>query len=229
MTKTVKEAKQIDWGQATVDALRRHTAREGSMLSPRVRDALRLALETHEINDKQKRKGKDVPYITHPLTVGLILARAGGDETMIIAGILHDVLEDSVAEHKVTYEMLRERFGPSAADIVKSVTEPNKALPWPERKRAALKHLKKMVGAGLWVKAADTISNVSELLDDYAREPEGQGDKLFGRFNAPKTAIIANYLAVIDVLIEKQLTPEGQEHTLMLDLKTLRADLQGLA
>ena len=66
MTKAVKEAKQIDWGPATVDALRRHTAREGSMLSPRVRDALRIALETHELNDKQKRKGKDVPYITHP-------------------------------------------------------------------------------------------------------------------------------------------------------------------
>ena len=106
----------------------------------------------------------------------------------------------------MTYEMLRERFGPSAADIVKSVTEPNKELPWPERKRAALKHLKKMVEGGLWVKAADTISNVAELLDDYAREPEGQGDKLFGRFNAPKVDIVSNYLAVMDVLIGKQLT-----------------------
>ena len=92
-----------------------------------MRDALRLALET-QIHDKQKRKGKDVPYITHPLTVGFILARAGAREEIILAGILHDVLEDSIDDHKVTYDMLRERFGPSVADIVTSVTEPNKVL-----------------------------------------------------------------------------------------------------
>ena len=220
---------EIDWGQATVDALNRHTAREGSMLNEPMRDALRLALETHEIHQKQKRKGKDIPYITHPLTVGLILARAGAWQHIILAGILHDVLEDGVPEQKITYETLRERFGPAVADIVKSVSEPNRKLSWVERKKAALKHLKTMEGPDLWVKAADVISNVSELLDDYAREPEGKREAVFGRFNAPKAAVIANYLAVMDVLIEKLLTPEGEEKTLVLDLKTLRSDLHGLA
>ena len=146
----------------------------------------------------------------------------------ILAGILHDVLEDSVPGHQVTYEMLVERFGWSVAEIVKDVSEPNKDLPWAEREEAALEHLKAMEGPGLWVKAADIISNVSELLDDYAREPEGQGDVVFERFNASKADIIANYLAVMDVLIEKPLTPEGEEKTLVLDLKTLRADLHDL-
>jgi hypothetical protein len=50
---------------------------------------------------------------------------------------------------------------------------------------------------------------VSELLDDYAREPKGEGDAIFERFNAPKAAIIANYLAVMDV-------------------RTLRGDLHGV-
>jgi (p)ppGpp synthase/HD superfamily hydrolase len=220
---------QIDWGQATVDALKRHTAEEGSMLNKTMRDALRLALEAHEIHVKQKRKGKDIPYITHPLTVGFILARAGARQEIILAGILHDVLEDSVADHKVTYDVLRERFDPSVADIVRSVTEPNKELPWAERKQAALEHLMTMKGPGLWVKAADIISNVSELLDDYAREPQGEGDAIFERFNAHKADIIANYLAVMDVLIDKPLTLEGEEKTLVLDLKTLRDELYGLA
>src|SRR3989344_98403 len=90
-----------------VKNLNRNVAREQSMLDPFIRDALRFALETHEIHQKQKRKGKDVPYITHPLTVGLILARAGAWPHIIAGGILHDTIEDSVPEHKVTYEILR--------------------------------------------------------------------------------------------------------------------------
>lgn len=219
----------VDWGQATADGINKHVCREYSMLSAPIRDALRLALETHEIHQQQKRKGKNVPYITHPLTVGLILARAGADQQLIIAGILHDTLEDSASSNKVTYEILQERFGKYVADTVMSVTEPNRGLPWKERKRAALKHLKTMKWAGLCVKAADTISNVSELLDDYARQPSGMGDEVFERFNAPKADIIANYLAVINVLIEKPLIPAGGgQETLGLDLLTLRDDLSKL-
>src|SRR3989338_7318819 len=124
--------------QTMVNNLNRNVAREQSMLDPFIRDALRFALETHEIYQKQKRKGKDIPYITHPLTVGLILARAGAWPHIIAGGILHDTMEDSVPEQKVTYEILSERFGPSVADIVRDVTEPDKDLPWAERKQEAL-------------------------------------------------------------------------------------------
>src|SRR5258708_4719539 len=74
--------------------------------SPRVQKAVRFATKTHEVYQKQKRKGKDIPYITHPLTVGLILARAGASEDVVIAGILHDTIEDSPPAKKVTREMI---------------------------------------------------------------------------------------------------------------------------
>ncbi len=64
----------------------------------KIQHAIRFAIKTHEGYQKQKRKGKDVPYITHPLTVGLILAKAGANEDVIIAGILHDTIEDSIEE-----------------------------------------------------------------------------------------------------------------------------------
>jgi (p)ppGpp synthase/HD superfamily hydrolase len=66
--------------------------------------AVRFAIKTHEIHQKQKRKGKDIAYITHPLTVGMLLAKAGMRVEVIMAGILHDTIEDSVDEKKVTYD-----------------------------------------------------------------------------------------------------------------------------
>ena len=108
----------------------------------RIQKAIRFAIKTHEVYQKQKRKGKDIPYITHPLTVGLILARAGADEDTIVAGILHDTIEDSAPGKKVSREMIAERFGVNVAQLVESVSEPNKELPWDERKRNACDRIK---------------------------------------------------------------------------------------
>src|SRR3990167_6087050 len=102
------------------------------LYSNKISKAIRFSIKTHEIYQKQKRKGKDIPYITHPLTVGLILARAGADEDVVVAGILHDTIEDSVPEKKVTREMLTERFGEKVASLVESVTELDKDMPWDE-------------------------------------------------------------------------------------------------
>ena len=77
---------------------------------PKIQHAIRFAIKTHEIYQKQKRKGKDIPYIIHTLTVGLILAKAGVSEDVVIAGILHDTIEDSIDKKKVTKEMIIERF-----------------------------------------------------------------------------------------------------------------------
>ena len=188
----------------------------------KIKDAIKFSIKTHEVYQKQKRKGKDIPYITHPLTVGLILARAGAWPHIIAGGILHDTIEDSVPEHKVTYELLRERFGPAVADIVRDVTEPDKDLPWVERKKAALEHLKTIEGPSLWVKTADVVSNVSEILDHYKYE----GETIFLRFNAPKKDIIANYRAVIEALLARW--GEDSENPMRLDLKTLLQDLKEL-
>ena len=192
------------------------------IFSPNIFKAIKFAIKTHEIYQKQKRKGKDIPYIAHPLTVGLILARAGAPENIIIAGILHDTMEDGAIGHKVTRAMLDERFVLSVGNIVEGVTEPNKDLPWKVRKQEALERIKIMQGPTLWVKSADVISNVSELLDDYGHD----GDVVFSRFNAPKKDIIANYILVINALIKRL---EEFDIPLISDLKALVADVEGLA
>ena len=109
----------------------------------KIQRAIKFAVKTHEVYQKQKRKGKDVSYIIHPLAVGILLARVGANDDTVCAGILHDTIEDSVPEKKVTFEMLEERFGASVAQMVLDVTETDKSLPWEERKNrppGMLKH-----------------------------------------------------------------------------------------
>ena len=83
----------------------------------KIKKAISFAINTHEVDQRQKRNGKDdVPYITHPLTVGLILSLAGANENTIVAGILHDTIEDSIPDKKVTQEILKDQFGEEVSD-----------------------------------------------------------------------------------------------------------------
>lgn len=163
----------------------------------KIAHAIRFSIKTHEVYQKQKRKGKDVPYITHPLIVGMILARAGATENQIVAGVLHDTIEDSPATKKVTRAMLAERFGSEVAELVDSVTEQNKELSWEDRKRAALEHIKHFSKGSLLVKSADIISNTTELIDDYRRG----GEATFARFNASKEKAVGHALEAIAAIL----------------------------
>ncbi len=184
-----------------------------------IQNAIRFSIKTHEIYQKQKRKGKNIPYITHPLSVGLILSRSGTSEEVIIAGILHDTIEDSIPEKKVTREMLEKRFGEEVASLVASVSETDKSLSWEERKKEALAHIGTFSHGSLLVKSADIISNTSELLDDVERE----GEEVFARFNAPKEKILTQYLRVIATILER-----WKENPLADDLSSLAKNLQTL-
>jgi (p)ppGpp synthase/HD superfamily hydrolase len=183
----------------------------------KIQRAIKFATKTHNQYQQQLRKGKVIPYISHPLTVGIILSLAGASEDVIVAGILHDTIEDSIEEKKVTKEMLTERFGQEVCDLVLSVTEQDKNLSWEERKKEALSHIECFSRDSLLVKSADILSNVSELVDDHARE----GDEVFSRFNAPKEKMIENQLNVISAVVNC-----WNENPLAQDLLNLAEELK---
>lgn len=185
----------------------------------KIQHAIRFSIKTHEGYQKQKRKGKDVPYITHPLTVGLILASAGASEDIIIAGILHDTIEDSVPEKKVTKEIIAERFGANVAELVLSVTEQDKSLSWEERKAEALEHIKTFSHDSLLVKSADIIANVSEIIDDYKEN----GEETFNRFNAPKDKILKGSINAMETILER-----WNESPLASDIQTILESIKGM-
>ena len=182
-----------------------------------IEGALKFAIEIHEVDQQQKRKGKDIPYIVHPLIVGLILARVGASENVVAAGILHDTIEDSIPDKKVLQDMLAKKFGKDVADIVASVTEPKKDLPWVERKKEAIERIKTFSHDSLLVKSADVISNASEIIADYEKD----GEKIFARFNAPKEKMLRHHLETITAIRDRW---EG--NPLVWTLRMLASDIQ---
>ena len=83
--------------------------------SERVERAVKIATKAHE--GQLRRTGE--PYIIHPLAVKKILEEWGMDEDTIIAGILHDTVEDT----EVTLEEIKNEFGDSVAFLVDGVTK----------------------------------------------------------------------------------------------------------
>lgn len=197
--------------------LRNNTMKNNMVYTKKIQKAIKFATKTHNQYQQQLRKGKVIPYISHPLTVGIILALADASEDVIVAGILHDTIEDSVKEKKVTTQMLTERFGKEVSDLVASVTEQDRSLSWEERKKEAFEHIKCFSRESLLVKSADILSNVSELVDDHARE----GDEVFSRFSAPKEKMIENQLKVIAEVLSC-----WKENPLSEDLLVLAEELK---
>ena len=164
-----------------------------------IEKAIKFAGKTHNHYQEQKRKGKRIPYISHPLTAGIILALAGASEDVIVAGILHDTIEDSIDEKKVTGAMIEERFGVVVRELVESVTEMDKSLPWAERKAIALSHIEHFSEDSVLVKSADVLSNGRELVDDHGRH----GHEVFSRFAVSREDTLANYTRIIEALLTR--------------------------
>src|SRR5659263_98217 len=134
--------------------------------------AIKVALKAHL---EQKKKGTDSPYIVHPISVAIILSRAGCSDEVIAAGILHDTIEDT----KITLQDIQEIFGEKVAEIVKGCSEPDKSLPWKERKMHTIEFLKTAPLEVRLVACADKLHNIRSLARDY----EIIGDKVWERFN----------------------------------------------
>ncbi len=165
--------------------------------SENIQRAIKFAAKTHQVYQDQKRKGKDIPYITHPMTVGLILSLVGANEDVVVAGILHDTIEDSPSHKKVSREMLVERFGEEVTKLVESVTEKDRSLSWDQRKKEAVEHIAHFSNDSILLKSADLISNITEMFDDYSR----YGNETFEHFSVSKEKTTKHYLDAIRAII----------------------------
>ncbi len=153
--------------------------------------AIGFAAEAHR---GQRRKGTRVPYLTHLLEVARILAREGLPPEVVAAGVLHDTLEDT----PVSSGELRRRFGPRVAELVESVSEPDKSLPWEVRKRHTLQHLPGRGRESLAIALADKLHNLRSIREEQARLGEG----VWGRFSRPRRLQERYYRSLAGVFLK---------------------------
>ena len=126
----------------------------------------------------QARKGGDIPYVGHLLSVAGLVINDGGSEAQAIAALLHDAAEDAGGPE--TLEEIRANFGDDVARIVEECSDtfqtPKPA--WRKRKQDYINHL---AGAGddtLLVSLADKLDNARAMLRDY----HSDGPSLWERF-----------------------------------------------
>lgn len=122
-------------------------------------EALELASIKHR---EQRRKDRErSPYINHPIAVARTLWAAGvRDQTTIVAGVLHDTIEDT----ETTREELAAIFGEAIANVVAEVTD-DKSLPKQQRKALQVEHAPHLSTAAKLVKLADKTCNLRDMVE----------------------------------------------------------------
>jgi (p)ppGpp synthase/HD superfamily hydrolase len=166
-------------------------------LTKKIQKALNLAAAKH---NGQMRKSSKLPYIVHPFSVAIILSEFTDDENVIVAGLLHDLLEDV---ESYSYQNLKNDFGQKIADIILGISEENdfdngesEKETWKKRKLGYLKNLEKQNQESLLICAADKIHNLKSMSRIYQEQKRG----MWRDFNAPLEKQIWYYQAVIEIL-----------------------------
>ena len=175
------------------------------MLTDRYKQALQFTAEVHEGHMK---KGGEVAYLSHLLSVSALVMENDGDEDEAIAGLLHDSVEDRGDTYQTRCNAkppvgraalkhdIEKLFGARVCDLVLHCTDDEylpegkasrKGTPeeWKVRKKAYLEKLAKQADTGaLRVSCADKLHNARAILVDY----ETLGEDVWQRFRTQSKA-----------------------------------------
>jgi (p)ppGpp synthase/HD superfamily hydrolase len=159
------------------------------VLTFRFEEALAFAAQLHA---RQTRKGTNIPYVSHLMSVTGLVLENGADEDTAIAALLHDAIEDQGGAR--AREEIRRRFGDRVVSIVDGCTdaEVSPKPPWRERKEAYIAHIAHADSAVRLVSAADKLHNARAILADY----RSLGESLWKRFNGGKEGTLWYYRAL---------------------------------
>lgn len=158
-----------------------------------IENAIIFAVKAHK---NQTRKGSDIPYISHPFAVGMLLQKAKCSEEVIAAGILHDTLEDT----ETSLNDLTDTFGVRVANLVLAASENDKSLPWEIRKQHTINRLKDASLEEIQVIVADKLHNLKSIRNDLNLI----GDTIFERFNRGKRHQHWYYSSIVKALSHRK-------------------------
>lgn len=198
----------------------------GPGYSDRVNHAFAFAAKHH---DQQVRKGTRLPYLTHPANVAVILCRYGRDEDTVVAGILHDVIEDSTRSRDGPgmHARIREKFGDGVVETVlmiarREVDDDGTPLSPEEQHHEYLDRVAVASESAHWVCAADELHNAGSLLADLRRTQDPvDRESIWRRFRGGKAGTIQRCRDVYE-----RLRAVGFNAPIMAELAEMVVDLE---
>ena len=119
--------------------------------------AIRFVIKAFE---NKRRIKEDIDMSFHSITVGFMLKNIGCNETIVISGLLHDIIEDT----EYDYDYIKKAFGKEIADNVLAVSEDKTILDWKKRKDIFLKNINDKDENLILIELADKLHN---LISDY--------------------------------------------------------------
>jgi len=155
---------------------------------PALTAVLDVALFAAQVHRRQRDKGLEAnPYVNHLLEVAQLLASAGAPLPVILAGLLHDTIEDSTDDVlRVDHALLADRFGAEIADLVLEVTD-DKSLPKAARKARQVEHAPHVSIGAKAIKLADKTSNLRRLV----HSPPGWSNERVAEYRDWAQAVVA--------------------------------------
>ena len=198
---------------------------------PQTKTAQAFAL-AEWLHGDQYRKNSDeealrIPYLTHLIDVMSLLIQVGANDDQLIAGLLHDALEDQpvTPDGEVTSKVIERLFGARVLELVEAATDGGAGVPrdettWRLRKQAHLdemaQHLK-TDPAALLVPLADKLANGQAIVNDLHHV----GPVVWKRFNATQDEVIWYYTSALAVFE----SAFGSDHVLVGRLRRVVAEM----
>lgn len=144
------------------------------------------------------RKNSTIPYIVHPMDVASTLMKNNASENIVIAGLLHDVVEDT----EIPLSEIRDRFGDEVATLVNGASEPeelrkvegSKSKNWHERKNHTIEFISNANHDMKLLSCADKLANIRDIIRDRDR----LGEDVWKMFNAQKNSLAWYYTSMIE-------------------------------
>lgn len=141
-----------------------------------------------------RRHPEGTPYFSHLAFVAFLVQKAGYEDDVVIAGLLHDALEDT----DYTAEKMAEAFGAKVTSLVQSVSEQKDVKPWAERKRLYREMLAGSIEEAVAIACADHIHNVRSFAIAIA-----SGMDIDKEFHAGISDRFAHEKALVEIFNQK--------------------------